>query len=187
MPRVENKKPVKKANQSKKQTKKDQTDYKIIKISSFVLLAIVILFSGYLLVDRYILNNGDDEVVERFEDIEHLTLNEFKYLLNDDETNVVENLNYDIYVFIYNSDYETCTLCEDLESNIKQAASQAEANGYSFFVLDYQDYQDISSYVSNTYLPDLPALIHIEGEAYADENAVSTSRTAILSILSQIA
>lgn len=186
MPRVNE---TKQKNQNKNQkmvTKKDKTDYKIIKIAGVALLSVVVLFLGYLLLDKYVLNSNNNQTVERFKDVDHLTLNQYKWLLNDDEKEPVEGVLYDVYVFVYNKDYDACTLCGTLESDVKAAAAAAEAKGYSFYVLDYQKYQDIATYVTGTFLPNRPALIHISGEAYADTDAISTSENAILSILSTI-
>jgi len=186
MPRVTETKTKKTTKTQKTVTKKDKTDYKILKITGVTLLGVIVLFVGYLLLDKYVLNPKNDTTVERFEDLEHLTLNQYKWLLNADETEPVDDVLYDVYVFIYNSDYETCTLCESLEADIEEAASLAASKGYSFFVLDYQAYQEIATYVTGTFLPNRPALIHITGEAYADTGAVQTSETSILYTLSQI-
>lgn len=186
MPRVTETKKKKTNKTQKTVTKKDKTDYKILKIAGVTLLGVIVLFVGYLLLDKYVLNPNNDTTVERFEDIEHLTLNQYKWLLNADETEPVDDVLYDIYVFIYNSDYDTCTMCASLEAEIEEAAELAASKGYSFFVLNYQDYKEIATYVSGIFLPNRPALIHITGEVYADTGAIQTSETSILYTLSQI-
>lgn len=194
MPRVQstkqntnqNKSNIKKNKKANTPLKKDQVDYKILKYAGVSLLLIVVGFVGYLVLDRYVLNPKNDTTVERFEEEDHITLNQFKWLLNQNETDPVTGVNHEVYVFIYNKDYKVCELCESLEDSIKLALQEAESKGISFYVLDYQAYPDVQAFVSNIFLPGRPALIKIEGENYASENAISTSESAILYVLNNI-
>ena len=48
------------------------------------------------------------------------------------------------------------------------------------------DNMDITSYISGLLLTNRPALIHIQGDALATQNAILTSPTSILSTLNSI-
>lgn len=187
MPRVTNtKKPVSKQN-IKKPVQTSQTSSKIMLYTVLGILLIGIGALTYWIVDTYIFK---DQVpnYDRFETVEHITLDQYKWLLNDNEEDEVEDVKYDIYVYIYNGNFEECTVCEDLEAAVKAAADAAGVQNYSFFVMNYNDEDNvgITSYISGLLLPTRPALIHIQGEALATSNAITTSPTAILSSLNQI-
>ncbi|MDY0210400.1 MAG: hypothetical protein RBQ91_03200 [Acholeplasma sp.] len=185
MPRVEQKS---KSKSTKKQpvNARTQTDYKILKVAGIALLVIAVLASAYLLLDKFVFNKENETEIKRYEDLTHITLSEYKWLLGEDESNPLTNIEHDVYIFVYNRDYEACELCESLEDEVKEAAAKASENGYSFFVLDYVKYPDIQTYVSGLFLPNRPGLIHISGDSYADTDAISTSENGILFVLNSI-
>lgn len=187
MPRANNnKKPGNKKN-TKKVVQSNKTTNKII---LFTVLGILLVGLGaltYWLLDTYVFKDAQPNY-DRFETVDHITLDEYKWLVNDNEEDPLEDVKYDIYVYIYNGNFEECTVCEDLESAVLDAASAASGNNYSFFVMNYNDEDNtgISSYITGLFLPNRPALIHIQGEALATEDAIVTSPTQILSTLNQI-
>ena len=179
MPRVE-KKAANQPAKKKKVNQKQALDAKIMKIGAVVLLVAVLGFLVYLLLDKYVFK---EEAVnfDRFETLEHLTLDEYKYIIgaNEDPDDVVSGLAYDVYIFVYNGNYDECVSCEELEDVVTNAANKAKEKGYSFFVLDYNKYKDIQTEVEGLQLPSRPGLIHIEGERLAETESVLTVKTQI--------
>lgn len=187
MPRVTNtKQPVKKQN-NKKAFQPSQTSNKVMLYTVLGILLIGIGALTYWLVDTYVFKDKEQNY-DRFETLEHIVLDEYKWLLNDNEEDALEDVKYDVYVYIYNGNFEECTVCEDLESAVIAAAEAAGSQNYSFFVMNYNDTDNasLSSYISGLLLPSRPALIHIQGDALATENAMITSPTSILSTLNSI-
>lgn len=185
MPRVQQKSKSKNSNKQQVNAR-TQMDYKILKVAGISLLVILVLAVGYLLLDKYVFNKDNQTETKRFEDLTHISLSEYKWLLNEDDTNPLKNVEHEVYVFIYNGDYDVCEMCETLEADVKDAASKAKDKGYSFFVLDYNKYPEIQSYVSGLFLPNRPGLVHISGDSYADDNAINTSENGILYVLKSI-
>lgn len=191
MPRVTNtKKPI--------ETKKNQkvvkkSNVKADKIILYTVLGVLLLGLGaltYWVVDTYILKESEPNYA-RFQDLDnvkHISLDQYRWLVGDNEKDSLGTVNYDVYVYIYNGNFKECTVCESLESAVIAAANAAAAQGYSFYVMDYnsKDTNGLPNYITNLLLPNRPALIHIEGEALASENAITTSPNSILSILNQI-
>lgn len=190
MPRVTNtKKPI--------ETKKNQkvakkSNVKADKIILYTVLGVLLLGLGaltYWVVDTYILKESEPNYA-RFESLKdlHITLDEYKWLVGDNEEDSLGTVNYNVYVYIYNGNFKECTVCESMESAVIAAANAAAEKGYSFYVMDYnsKDTDGLPNYITNLLLPNRPALIHIEGEALASENAITTSPNSILSILNQI-
>ena len=178
MPRVEKKALNKKQGNTQVSNKK-LNDAKIIKIGATVLLVAVLAFLAYLLLDKYVFKEKEPNYF-KFDTLEHVTLDEFNYFLgtNEDKKNEVDRL-HDVYIFVYNGDYDVCTSCESLEDQVISAAKKAKDNGYSFFVLNYNKYSEIQTAVTSLQLPDRPGLIHIEGESISSENGVLTVQSQI--------
>ncbi len=187
MPRATNtKKPVNNKNNKKAVQPKNNAN----KIMLFTVLGIVLVGLGaltYWLLDTYVFKDKEPNY-DRFETVEHITLDQYKWLINDNEEDPVEDVKYDVYVYIYNGNFEECTVCEDLEAAVLAAANASSGSNYSFFVMNYNDEDNtgITSYISGLFLPNRPALIHIQGEALAATGAIVTSPTQILSTLNQI-
>ena len=60
--------------------------------------------------------------ITRYDNITHLELDQFQALLGEDKTpldDIEDAIKHDIYVFIYNEDYDVCTTCE-LENLINE-------------------------------------------------------------------
>jgi hypothetical protein len=180
MPRVEKKAVNKQPAKKNQVNQKKQVDAKIIKIGAVIGLLAILGVLAYLLLDKYVFTEKEPNY-NRFETLEHLTLDEYKYLIgtNEDQDDAITDVFHDIYIFVYNGNYDECTTCEDLEEIVKDAASKAKEKGYSFFVLNYNEYNEIQTEVSGLQLPSRPGLIHIEGEAIATTEGVLTVQTQI--------
>lgn len=190
MPRVTNtKKPIEKKS-TKPVVKKSNKTNKIILFSVLGVLLVGLGALTYWIIDTYVLKESEPNY-ERFVDVESIvpiTLDNYKWLVGASEEDALKDVEHNVYVYIYNGNFKECTVCESLESAVIEAANAAAAQGYSFYVIDYndKDNEGLVEYIQGLFLPNRPALIHIEGEALASENAISTSPTAILSILNQI-
>lgn len=134
----------------------------------------------------------------RYENIEHVTTSIFEVLLgkkfkdelNEDDLEIFEelekDLKYDVYVFIYNQDYENSEESEKLEDTINDVYNK-EDRAFTIVVLNYLLNEDITSLLEeyNLNLPNTPVLVHIEGETIA-EKGVSGTYLSILSKLNNI-
>lgn len=120
----------------------------------------------------------DPEAPKRFTNIEHISTSIYKVLIADLEAGdlsekdleiwekLEETLERDVYVFIYNADYDESPDTKDLESLINQAHNKEDKN-YTLVVLNYFGNEEIENIISTGShgLPVRPVLVHIEGES----------------------
>lgn len=136
-----------------------------------------------------------DEPVDMFPTIQHINIEHYKVLLGQQEAIDLKdedkeefdkiNLEYNVYVYIYNSWYDECENCEELESLVTSVAEK-EDKDFTFLVLNYAKNEDIVDFLDKHFLPKEPVLVHIEGQTIAEENGYSTNLKAIQSVLAKL-
>jgi hypothetical protein len=175
-----------KTYKGKKPTPQKQQKPKVSK-SLWITLSVVLVF-GLVVGIYFIIESFKKETeVTRYDNITHLELDQFQALLGEDKTpldDIEDVIKHDIYVFIYNEDYDVCTTCAELENLINEKALK-EGRTYTFFVLNYTDYPTIKEELSTNFLPNMPVLVHIEGESIL-EGKTYTNKLEIQSALSKL-
>ena len=135
----------------------------------------------------------EPKLPKRFENIEHISTSIYNVLLgkqysdelSEDDLKIWEeiekNLERDVYVFIYNADYDESPDTKDLESLINEAFNR-EDKTYTFLVLNYFGNEEIENVISaeSHGLPIRPVLVHIEGE---NESSFGTTFREIQAML----
>lgn len=134
------------------------------------------------------------EPTKRFDDITHITLNHYKVLLNKMDRNDLKEeeledfneiiLKQNIYVFIYNGEYDESETTKNLADRIIEIGEK-EDTSYTFLVLNYYMHEGIKDLLDGNYLPVDPVLVHIEGEDIGDDG-IKTNYLSILSILNKL-
>lgn len=149
-------------------------------VNGAVLLALVVM----IVVIVVLLNKKDkeEEVPKRFEDLTHITVEEYQAIINEgDESKRPEDLEfYNVYVFVYNPYYDDCSLCESLDEIIKEKA--LEEGSFNFYVLNIED-EDNAGYgeiLPENNLPNGPLLIHIQGEEVFEFASIKAEIETIL-------
>lgn len=176
--------PVKKAPMS--------TKHKAIYISIISVLVVGVL--GLLVWLDLRPTPPKPEPTKRFDDMTHITLNQYKALFSDtarenlkdeelEDFNKID-LAHNVYVFIYNGEYDESETTQRLESLVI-SIGQKEDKNYTFLVLNYYMYEGIKDQVPNTHLPEDPVLVHIEGQVIA-EDGVQTNYLSIYSVLNKL-
>lgn len=152
-----------------------------------ILLLIGVSIGLYFIIANAI-KKPTKETPKRFEDLTHITLEQYQGILNGDhEITVGEEVitvNHHAYVFIYNPDYDVCTSCNNLEALIKEAATK-EGKTYSFFVLNASLFDKVNETIEGAQLPNHPALVHIQGNMIG-EHGISANELSIKSVLSKL-
>lgn len=173
-----------KTYKGKKPTPQKQQKPKVSK-SLWITLSVVLMF-GLVVGIYFMVESFNKELeVNRYENITHLKLEQFQALLSDNKDpldDIEDEIKHDVYVFVYNEDYDVCTTCAEIESLINEKASK-EGRTYTFFVLNYSAYPQIKEELSTNFLPNMPVLIHIEGESIL-EGKIYTNKLEIQSALS---
>lgn len=175
-----------KTNNGKKTTLKQQQKSKSKSIIWATLCLILVV--GLSVGIYFMFNNlNNEQTVTRYEDLTHIKFDQYQALLSDDKK-ALEELNveikHDVYVFVYNEDYDACTTCAELESSIQEKALK-EGRTYTFFVLNYTKYPQIKEQLEDNFLPNMPVLVHIEGETI-NEGKIYLNKLEIQSALSKL-
>lgn len=152
-----------------------------------ILLLIGISVGLYFVIANMIKKPAKEEK-KRFEDLTHITLEQYQGILNGDHEITVGDeviqVNHHVYIYVYNPDYDVCTSCNNLDALIQEAATK-EGKTYSFFVLNASLFEKINETIEGAQLPNHPALVHIQGNMIG-ENGVSANELAIKSVLSKL-
>lgn len=141
----------------------------------------------------------EPELPDRLENVEHISSSIFEVMLekkfsdelNEDDLEIWEklesDLKYNVYVYIYNQDYEESPDSEALEDLVK-SIYEKENNTFTIVVLNYTKNQAILNLLTeyNVNLPTVPVLVHIEGETIAKEKGVVISYNDILARLNNL-
>lgn len=141
----------------------------------------------------------EPELPDRLENVEHISSSIFEVMLekkfsdelNEDDLEIWEklesDLKYNVYVYIYNQDYEESPDSEALEDLVK-SIYENENNTFTIVVLNYTKNQAILNLLTeyNVNLPTVPVLVHIEGETIAKEKGVVISYNDILARLNNL-
>ncbi len=182
----------KKSQTVKKSAPKQQPKKKsaiALYISSGLTLVLVVV-----LVLVFALKPKDDESVadDKFPDIVHLSVNQYKYLINqiekseltDEEQEALDEslIKHDIYIFVYNPNFEECQGCDEIALMLEDKFNKDDKD-YTIFVINYNEHPEIKEQIEQNYLPDIPVLIHIQGEETKD---VYVNVLAIKSELSKL-
>ena len=173
-----------KTYKGKKTTPQKQQKPKVSK-SLWITLSVVLLFGLVVGIYLFMESFNNEPEVNRYDNITHLELDQFQALLSENKEplkDIEDEIKHDVYVFVYNEDYDVCTTCADLESMITEKALK-EGRTYTFFVLNYTAYPQIKEELSTNFLPGMPVLVHIEGESILEGN-VYTNKLEIQSVLS---
>lgn len=182
--KIKNEQPVKKAGLSTK----EKTIY--ISIISVLFIAVI----GVLVWLDLRPTPPKPEPTMRFEELTHITLNQYKVIINQLEKNDLKDEEYDdfdkidlahnVYVFIYNGEYDESETTQRLEALVTEVGKK-EDNSFTFLVLNYYLHQGITDLVKNTSLPVDPVLVHIEGET-VKEDGIQTNYLSIVSVLNRL-
>lgn len=171
---------------NKKDTKSKKKDsnfiFGIINISIVIGLAALVIV---LIVVSMSNRKKPSEKVERFKDITHISLEEYKAILSGETALAPKDYEFsDTYVFIYNPNYETCPLCGLFNDDIISKATK-EDKTYNFYVLDITDSSNegIKELIGENHLPNTPVLIHLFG---SDVESTNIDELAIKSALANI-
>ncbi|MGI6360298.1 MAG: hypothetical protein ACOX02_04610 [Acholeplasmatales bacterium] len=161
--------------------KKDQRQnliFGIINIGIVLSLAVLVIV---LIVVSMKKKSEEPEEIKRFEDLTHITIGQYEAILNGDAALAPSGYTHsDTYIFIYNKDYDACTLCGKLDEDIRLKAKK-EGRTYNFYVFDISvaGNEEIKNKISSNHLPNMPVLIHIYGsevlDIYIDELAIKTA------------
>lgn len=169
---------------------------KIIIWSVFGVILLGVL--GVILWMEFKPDPKEPELPLRFENIENVSTSIFEVLLgkkfSDELTEkelevweeIEKDLKYNIYIFIYNQDYEVSEDSEKLEDLVNEVYNKENRN-FTIVVLNYLINEDITDLLeeNNIGLPEVPVLVHIEGETIA-EGGVIVTYLSILSKLNQL-
>lgn len=173
--------------------KKTNNKHKILYLSIIGVLVLTII--GLVLWMQFRPEKPEPEPIKRFPDIEHISTSIYKVLIDPTDTEVEnlkdkekeqyekleETLKYDVYVYIYNADYEESSTSELLEQLVIDTHNKEDKN-YTLLVLNYVDNEEVVDLLDEHYLPEDPVLVHITGQSVA-ENGISTNYLAIQSVL----
>ncbi len=127
----------------------------------------------------------EPEEVKRFEDLIHITIDEYEAILNGEAALAPKDYTYsDTYIFIYNKDYDACVLCGELDEDITLKAKK-DGRTYNFYVFDISvvGNEGMKDIIASNHLPNRPVLLHIYGsevlDTYTDELAIKTALSKI--------
>lgn len=168
---------------------------KNVKIITWSILGAIVI--GIISVLLWMEYGGKKEptLPERFENIEHISTDIFEVMLGEkfsDELSeddlelwdeIKDDLERDIYIFIYNQDYEESPDSEKLEDLVKEVYNK-EDKGYTIFVLNYLKNINVEELLEgeNIRFPTMPALVHVEGEEIAENGVNSTYNTILVEL-----
>lgn len=183
----------KRKNKTGKSVPKKTNKNKILYLSIIGVLVAAII--GLVLWIEFRPEKPKPDPIKRFPEIEHISTSIYKVLVDPTDTEVEnlkdkekeqyekleQKLKYDVYVYIYNSDYEESSTSEQLEQLVIDTYNKEDKN-YTLLVLNYVENDDIVELLDEHYLPEDPVLIHITGQSVA-ENGISTNYLAIQSVL----
>lgn len=183
----------KRKNKTGKSVPKKTNKNKILYLSIIGVLVVAII--GLVLWMEFRPEKPKPDPIKRFPEIEHISTSIYKVLVDPTDTEVEnlkdkekeqyekleQKLKYDVYVYIYNSDYEESSTSEQLEQLVIDTYNKEDKN-YTLLVLNYVENDDIVELLDEHYLPEDPVLIHITGQSVA-ENGISTNYLAIQSVL----
>lgn len=185
-------------SQRKRKTQKEvqkKPKNKNTKLYLSIIGVLVVAVIGLVLWMEFRPEKPEPEPIKRFPDIEHISTSIYKVLIDSTDT-AVENLKdeekeqyeelepklkYNIYVYIYNADYDESTNSELLEQLVIDTYNK-EDKDFTLLVINYVDNEDIVDLLEEHYLPEDPVLIQITGQSVA-ENGISTNYLAIQSVL----
>lgn len=147
--------------------------YKIIVYTFFavVLVGVITLVLVLALKDR-----KPPELPERYEGYTQISTNHYKALvssisydpaeLEDEDREIYDSfkddLKNDIYIFVYNPDYDESPRSEELESFIKSIYDKTNKS-FTLLIMNFAENKDIFE-VINSNIEHAPALLHIDGD-----------------------
>ncbi len=161
--------------------KKERTQNLIFGIINIGIVASLVALVIALIVVSMKKKEEPPEEIKRFTDLTHITVEQYEAILNGDVALAPQGYTHsDTYIFIYNKDYDACTLCGALDADIT-AKAKKEGRTYNFYVFDISvpENEGMKSKISSNHLPNMPVLIHIYGsevlETHIDELAIKTA------------
>lgn len=172
---------------------------KKVRMIAWIIMGVIVLgVVGVLLWMELRPKPKEPELPERYENMANISTAIYEVILGDkfsDELNeddlevwneIKDDLEYNVYVFIYNQDYEVSEESENLESLVKELYNK-EGKNFTILVLNYLKNEGITELLSeyNVSLPVSPVLVHIEGDKVALGGVAKTYLT-ILSKLTNL-
>lgn len=168
--------PIEEANKKGKQKREIEPLPKQYKAIVYTFFGIVLVGVITLILVLALRGNKEDDLPERYEDIKQISSNHYKALissfnfdmaeLEDEEKEVYDSfkndLKNDIYIFVYNPDYDECPRCEQLEQFIKTIYNK-ENKDFTLLIMNYADNLNIFDYVDGN-IEKAPALLYIKGD-----------------------
>lgn len=163
------------------------TKVKVITWSIFGVILLGVL--GVLLWMEFRPEPKEPVLPDRFENVEHITSSILEVILTqknsedltEEELEIWEEIDLsddvrDIYVFIYNQDYEASPDSENLESLVNEVYNK-ENRSFAILVLNYLENENVVDLLNNNNvaLPTVPVLVHIEGESIATNGVITTA------------
>lgn len=170
----------KKSQKTQKQNRSNLI-FGIINISVVVGLAILVI----VLVVLSQRKPKVEEKPKRFENLTHITLSQYEAILRGDIFESPDGLEYsNIYVYMYNPDYDACGLCGFFNDDIIRLATKEDAL-YHFYVLDIsaEGNEGIIEKIEGNNLPTIPVFLHIYGQELQETH---TNEHSIKSALSKL-
>ncbi len=165
----------------KSKEKKDKRQNLIFGIINIGIVLSLVIVTIVLIIVSTKKKAEEPEKVKRFENLTHITIEEYEAILNGEAALAPKDYTHsDTYIFIYNSDYDVCTLCGILDEDIKEKAKK-EGKTYNFYVFDISAVgnEGMKSKIASNQLPNKPVLLHIYGSellnTYTDELAIKTA------------
>lgn len=171
-----------KRNTQTKQAKQSNSNliFGIINVSIIVGLAVLVVVLIVLSMKK---PTKDNDPVKRYEDLTHITLEQYEAILNGETALAPEDYTFsDTYIFIYNPKYDSCTLCGKLNDDIIEKGKK-EDRTYNFYVMDItaKENEGMKDKLSANHLPNTPVLLHLYGsellETNTDELSIKSALT----------
>ncbi len=148
--------------------------YKTIVYTFFGIVLVAVIT---LVIVLSIRSRREDDPIVRYEDLTHISTDIYKVFtkeldvidLNDDDKEIYDGLDLrdDIYIFIYNPNYEECQDCEEIEAFIQSIYSE-EDKPYTFVLMNFNENEEMEELLNISALGIRPVLLHIEGEEFKD-------------------
>ncbi|NLN50897.1 MAG: hypothetical protein GX149_04695 [Acholeplasmataceae bacterium] len=155
---------------------------------SVLVVAVLVVVLWWVFKDQ----EDPEKPLSRFEEITHISVEQYQVILNQIEISDLDDeekeqfealeLKHDVYVLVYSNDYDVCVGCGEIEEIINEK-NAIENKNFTILVLHYEENLEIDNLIGDNYLPNVPVLIHIEGETVA-EDGIYTDDLAIKRALS---
>ena len=169
-------------NKRNTNTKKSNSNlvFGIINVGIILGLAVLVVVLIVLSMKK---PTQDDKPIKRFEDLTHISLEQYEAILSGETVLAPEDYEHsNTYIFIYNPNYDSCTLCKALNDDIIEKGKK-EDRTYNFYVMDItsKDNEGMKEKLESNHLPNTPVLLHLYGsellETSIDELSIKSALT----------